>query len=456
MHSRGAFRNAVAMKQKKHIRKAHGLARARALGIAMLFVSLAPAASAQGTPGEADRLGVYEAIRLAHASSPALNQLRRQIDAKSGERWSAFGLPSPELLYFREGIPTGGSSGYAEQRWAVSQSIDFPLQSYYRVKKVGTEQEALLLQLEAASLRLKADVKKAYTDLLYAQEMVHLREQEVVLSEGLQQAVAVRTEAGESSGLDQIKAEIQLAEAQSNMEEAHRQFQNARYALFNVIGLDPADQRYQIQFPDTLVYFQAGISQEQAMGRLESQPELRGAARMLDAARLGVRQTRSRLLPDIRLDYYPQDYGGGFKSYGFQVGLKIPLWFMLNHRGEMQMARARQQSQVWEQKGIYLDLKKQVEQAWHSYEISERALRRYHETVRERAEELLRLTREGYQMGELDLLTLLDTQRTYLSSQKRYYDTLHDYYFYLIDLERFLGEDLVFNPDVLKQYSIVP
>ncbi len=93
---------------------------------------------------------------------------------------------------------------------------------------------------------------------------------------------------------------------------------------------------------------------------------------------------------------------------------------------------------------MYLDLKRKVEQAWHSYETSKATISRYNNEVRTRAQELLARTQEGYQVGEINLLTLLDTQRTYLASELRFYNALRDYYIYLIDLEQFIGEELVF------------
>ncbi|RMF54048.1 MAG: hypothetical protein D6746_14915 [Bacteroidetes bacterium] len=64
--------------------------------------------------------------------------------------------------------------------------------------------------------------------------------------------------------------------------------------------------------------------------------------------------------------------------------------------------------------------------------------------MQERAATLLALTREGYRLGEIDLLTLLDTQRTYLDSQLRFYQALRDYYLDVIELERYLERDLIF------------
>lgn len=411
-----------------------------------LLTGSLPAQAQDGSNAQVpNELGVREAIRLAHTQSPILNGLREQIRAKRGEWWSSFGLRAPELTYFREGVPTG-ESGFAEQRWTISQSIDFPLQSYYRLRRVDTEQSALRQELEAHRTKVTAAVKKAYTDLLYTQELVHLREQEVNLSEDLVEAVTVRVEAGEASELEQMKADIQFAEAESKLEEARRQFQNARYTLFNTIGLDPDEQRYSIVFPDTLTYIDTSIDQDRMLANLPHMPEMRGAHRRLKAAQFGVKQTRSALLPDLKIDFYPQDYGTGYDNYGFQFGISLPLWVIPTHRGSMRQARAQVQQQSWQREAVRLDLKKRAEQAWHSYATSKVIIQRYNDVVRARSEELLARTQEGYRIGEIDLLTLLDTQRTVLASEKRYYDALHDYYIQLIELERFLDKDIVFNP----------
>jgi cobalt-zinc-cadmium efflux system outer membrane protein len=275
---------------------------------------------------------------------------------------------------------------------------------------------------------------------------VHLREQEVSLALQLQDAATLRVEVGDASELEQMNAEIQLAEAESRLEDARRQFQNARYTLFNVVGLDPEEQRYEIEFPDTLVYIDAGIDQGQVMARLDDQPELQSANRSVDAAALGVKQTRSALLPAISFDYYTQDYGSGFDWHGFQIGLKVPLWLIPNYKGNIRKAQAEAQTWQWRRDAVALVLKKQAEQAWHGYETSKNKIDRYRTTTRARSNELLRLTLEGYRMGEVGLLALLETQRTYLTSQQRFYDALHDYYYQLIELERFLGNDIVFNP----------
>jgi outer membrane protein, heavy metal efflux system len=58
---------------------------------------------------------------------------------------------------------------------------------------------------------------------------------------------------------------------------------------------------------------------------------------------------------------------------------------------------------------------------------------------------LLELTQEGYRMGELDLLRVLESQRTYLEAEQQYYQSLKNYYLQLIELEKYLPNEIVFT-----------
>ena len=91
-----------------------------------------------------------------------------------------------------------------------------------------------------------------------------------------------------------------------------------------------------------------------------------------------------------------------------------------------------------------LELKRDVEDTWHAYESSRRTLERYRTIMHTTAPSLIDLTLESYRAGQTDLLNLLDAQRTYQNSRKRYLDMLLDYYLQMIGLERFLPSEIVF------------
>ncbi len=410
--------------------------------VAGLFISIARAQESE--------LTVKRALELAREKNPQINQLRQQIDEKKGQWWSSWGLADPELTYFNEGIDKETNEGFTERRWTLTQSIDFPLTTYYGLRKVGLEEASLESRLHAQCLSLKMDIKSQYTELVYTQEIVHLRREQLQIAQRLQDAAVTRLEVGESSELDLMKADILLAVSQNSLDESNRLFHQARYNLFNLIGLDPEEQTYDIQFPDTLVYVEVDLDEDSVLDMLDKQPEYFSISQQLKATEFGLSKAWTTLLPKIDLSYYRQNYGDGFDNYGYQIGVNIPLWFPLNQRGMIQTAKAQKRISQWQQKETSLELKRQLELAWHSYEVSKVAIERFHDQVRAKAARLSNLTLEGYLVGEIDQLTLLEAQRTYLNSEKDYFDILKTYYLRLIELEKFMQQDLVFSQDPLN------
>lgn len=149
----------------------------------------------------------------------------------------------------------------------------------------------------------------------------------------------------------------------------------------------------------------------------------------------------------MQLDVYSQDYGHDYRFVGFQVGFSLPLGILPGYRGRVREVRAQYEVRRWELEDLRLQLKQQVEQAWHGYKAARIVVERYARQVRNRSRELLSRLQRGYRLGEVSLIELLDAQRLVLESEQRYYEALRDYYHQLIELERFLRRELTFtNP----------
>jgi cobalt-zinc-cadmium efflux system outer membrane protein len=219
----------------------------------------------------------------------------------------------------------------------------------------------------------------------------------------------------------------------------------ARYNLFEMIGLDEEQQRYEISFPDTLHYVAVDINQIEILQRLQDHPQLQQISKSQLAASYQTKAARSSYLPDLNLKYYRQDFGNGFDFNGFEVGISIPLWFGINQSNRVQQSKARYRVVEWQFQEEQLSIKKQAEQAWHGYETTKSNILRFRESIQAKSKELVDMTQKGYRLGELDLLTLLEAQRTYLRTQQAYYETLRDYYLRVIELEQYLQTDIIFN-----------
>lgn len=393
---------------------------------------------------QAQMLTIQDAVDQAIKNNAQINQMRSQLNQKMAEWRTQTGISAPEFSYLKEGINNKAADPFQEQRMTVSQSIDFPLTTVYRIKGLREEEKAMKFSIQEEERKVKAGVKSRYVEVIYAIHLQRLRDQQLKLATELYNAVFTQFETGIGNGMDLTKAELQVAESNNDIDDARRQLHQARYSLFNLMGLPPENQKYTIEFMDTLKSEDVAISQITALSVLTEQPSYQSSAKELEASAYFLKEARSNILPDIRFNLYKQDYGTGYNFNGFELGLSFPIWFPLEQKGKIKMNLARQDEILWRQKEIRSGVKEQIEHAWHSYEVSRSTIKRYDETIRSKVEKLRTLTLSAYRLGEVDLLNLINAQQIYLNSQQRYLLALRDFYIQLVELERFLNKDLVY------------
>lgn len=395
-------------------------------------------------PAKAQLLTIKDAVEQSIQNNAQINQMRSQLDQKKEEWRTQTGISSPEISYMKEGINNKAADPFQEQRLSISQSVDFPLTTSYRIKAIKEEEKALEFKIQEEERKVKAGVKSRYIEVIYAIHLQKLRDQQLKLATELYNAVYTQFETGMGNGMDLTKAELQVAESNNDIDAARSQLHQARYSLFMLMGLPPENQKYTIEFMDTLQSKDVEISQITALSVLTEQPSYKSSERELEASGYFLKEAKSNILPDIRFNLYKQDYGTGYNFNGFELGLSFPIWYPLEQKGRIKMNLARQEEIQWKQKEIRSGVKEQIEHAWHSYEVSRSTIKRYDETIRSKAEKLQSLTLSAYRLGEVDLLNLINAQQIYLNSQQRYLSALHDFYIQLVELERFLDLELVY------------
>jgi cobalt-zinc-cadmium efflux system outer membrane protein len=136
---------------------------------------------------------------------------------------------------------------------------------------------------------------------------------------------------------------------------------------------------------------------------------------------------------------------GEFDLQGYEFGLKVPVFFFLNNRAEISEAAMQKNNARWAQKAERLELKKNIELAWHGYQQSKIKLERIIQTIRPRTSKYLNLSLEGYRTGDISLINYLAAQQTFLDAEENYLENLHQYYHQIIELEKYLNEELLFG-----------
>lgn len=408
--------------------------------LTLMFVIAGQPVVAQTLEG---RITAQQALEQAAAASPEIGRLKARLEAEKARRSSAFGINDPILNYAREAIPNG-EGGFGEQRWVIQQSIDSPLESIARLKQNRANQSSIEAEIEAEILRLQERVKQAYLDLLYAESLTDWRQRAVVLGDTLLRTIRIRIDAGEAAELDRMRLELDQASALSDLEQAMRMEKDACASLYLAMGHEVPAAGCALSAADVLQPLNVTVAREAVMQPMGADPEMSQASAVFSAAQFNVQRTKGAYFPRLHVNYWPQDFGTGYDFHGFEVGVSLPVWFVFNQRSAMRVAQAEVQQRHWDMQEVSIRLQSEREQAWTSFTISRDALARYEQQVNLRADSTLQLTRRAYELGEIDLLPLLDTRRMYIDVRLRYLETLKAFYGDLIKLERFVGKPLVF------------
>ena len=388
-------------------------------------------------PAAAQPLTLYDALARVEAEHPDLGRLQAALAVNRGQRLLGYGTDAPTVSYAREGIDGGG---FAEQRVVFGQSLASPVATYYGLRRIDTEADALRLDLAARRSVLRTSVEQAFVQAMYAERLVALRTEALALAEQLVEAAQLREEMGEAAGLETMRAEIALAEAEAALVEAEQTGAQARLAIAAAAALPNAT----VETPGPLAFHPVDVTRDDVFGGVAAMPELRSAQTNVAAANFGVREARGALFPGLAVEVFPQDFGDGFNTVGFQVGLRIPIPGTPSHRGPKAVAEARLRQQTWAREATSRTLAAEAEAAWTGYRAALSQVTRYRDILGPRTDTLVARSHEGYLLGEVPLFALLEAQRTALAAEERYAAALRDYYLRLAELERFVRRSLVF------------
>ncbi|KAA3614136.1 MAG: TolC family protein [Calditrichaeota bacterium] len=394
---------------------------------------------------ETQLLKLNDVLEIANKNNPALKNAKLDLKKSKEMQWSGLGLDNPKLMFMQEGIESSSYNGFAERQIGIQQNIDFPLKSYFRTASLIRAKKASKALVDYQQNKLRANVKIAYTKVLYAKRLQKLQQKELEIADRLHRISDSRFKSGDASELEFMRTEIRLSESKNALEEAANIYHATRYNLFETIGLDAEEQRYSLEFYDTLLFKDPNFDEEDLFVNSMKQPILIAVEHQIQSAKNKKYEVGSSFFPDISLNLYKQDFGNGYDFVGFEAGFSIPLWFFSNQAVDLSSAKVRYAKAVNEKHKINLQIKKEIELAWHNYKKNQVILTRYDSKILDRVNQLMQATVKGYELGEIDLLNLLDTQRTFINSRKNYFKVLRDYYISLIELEQFTDNELVYN-----------
>lgn len=383
-------------------------------------------------------LTLEEAEQLYLARNPELQAVKERIDAAGGRYQQAGLWPNPQLNFSEEGLPLGADDirFFSDQEFIVwgTQRLELGGKRHHRKEVAQTGIEITRADLEDYTRLGKARVQEAYLRAAFSQKIVSFAQQQLDSYYRLRETHQQRFEAGDVSGLSQMRIDLEELRFLSSLNQAKTDFNTAWSKLAALIAWPepgPASLRWQ-QTEETLT-----LSLEQLKELAEqTRPDLASLSLREKQAQQQVDLEKAQRVPDLTL-------GGGYKSdFGvnsFYASVTLPLPLFDRNQGSIHQAAAelrRAQNQLLWKK---IMIRSEVERSYQNYQEQQSIVTRLKRDLLQRTDTVLEATRASYEEGESILTDYLDALRVRLDASLSFYEILFQLERSRIQLEQAVG-----------------
>ncbi|MBK0404365.1 CusA/CzcA family heavy metal efflux RND transporter [Adhaeribacter sp. BT258] len=387
-------------------------------------------------------LKLEELIELAKKQNAGLRASEMEIQAQRSlkKASSDLGKTRFDLEYGQVNTPLN------DTRFDVSQSIPFPTMLARQAGLARAEIKQSELRQARTQQELVYDVKNAYYQLVYFQQVGQLLLRQDSLYALSARAAEIRFKTGETYLLEKASAETQLMHirAQIPQNEADISAWQARLqALLNTsepieIELPALPKRPLTFVPDTSVLRQTP-AWSLAMQQIEVQQKLYSLE-------------KAKALPDLTVGYFNQSFRGPMTVNGVEqtftgsdrfdgitAGIALPLWWR-QYAARVQAAKFhRKQAENLAVQQQHT-LRGELTQALQAFEKEKTALNYYEQSALKQSELVLRLSEKSFRSGEIGYVEYLQSARMALEIQTTYLERLLRYNLTITELEFICGQ----------------
>jgi len=376
--------------------------------------------AAQGPePFSTNALSLDEAVRLALDSNPELRASGARVDAAAGRAYQAKKWTNPELELSAEDWPVSNGRGFsdAKQTIGIAQTLPYPGKKSLDKQIGGAGVKLSEAELAVRRTEIVRDVKAGFFRVLALERLVEVSTQLVAVAESSAATARKRVDAGATAYQEQLRAEVQLEQARTELTGFQRELASARQVFVTILGRpdlkDASLSGALAEAPDASLMEAAGAE------RLAVHPSAAAAQANLDRAQLANRRARLEPYPDVKVGVSGGRIGETEQSI-IQLGFSVPLPLIDRGKGKQQEARANVSAAEAEWHVVQQQLQREWANALKRYRTAAEQVANYRDRILPKAGEALRLVQTGFEQGKFNFIDLVDTQRTTAEARLAY------------------------------------
>ncbi len=430
--------------QKQQISQQHGMTLQRFHNFwlsSILLVGVSIGFSLSLPAKAAETFTLAQMMDIAVERNPAMNVANAQASAALANLITAKSYANPELE-FGAG-PSRYKVGNQDPRanWGVglSQTLE-----YGNVRSARRELAESNIQIaesgkQVTRVELRNRVKDAFYNVIQRQAILKLVEGDRQLLIQIRDRVKLRVDVGEAPKYELIKADTELLAAERDYQTALVRITEAKAYLRGLSSNTlPSDYELAGELP-----MQATLPQvSELRERIAENPQLA-------QLRASTKSAEAKLQLEERLRYPGLTVKAGIEQdpdiTSMRLGIAIPLPLWNKREGQIAEAKAninQTQAVLTEREWA---LNRDLESAYQRYLIAQQQVSAFESGLLSQSESVLKTAESAYRYGERGILEYLDAQRTYRIVRKDYIAARYDYVSAMLEIERLLGSNSLFN-----------
>lgn len=366
------------------------------------------------------------ALDLAISRDPELSRLDLVAESASGQVEQASLRPNPvigaEVENFLGTRSRSGISG-VEVTIGISQLIETAEKRQRRTQLAERQKALVAWDAEARLASLEADVREAFVAVLLAQRSVELEGELLALAQRSLEETAHLVDAARAPEVDRSRAALAVQRQTFALRRAERALETSKQSLAAIWGLLPAPAftvagEVRIETPPDLLQLVSALSQTAALARFTSETSTREAALELEKA---------RATPDIEVSAGARYFNDSDGEAAFLVGVQVPWPFFDKNQGNIRSARANLRAVEHEREVVRRELLQSLAAAHRVLVNTFAEARSLEEDLRPAAERTLTDTEAGYERGQFNILSVLESRRALYEIRQAHLDALQRY-----------------------------
>ena len=380
-------------------------------------------------------------------NNPDINSAKARWDASSSRPSQEGSLPNPMIGVSWQNV--GFDSITLDEipnsmlRFPVSQEIPFPGKLSTKENVSREESRAMGKVYDATVRSVVSQLKQTYFDWAFVVKSIEIVKRNKQLLEKFAEISKTKYEVGKGIQQDVVKAQVEVSKL---MEELLFLNEKKKVIEARIIQLLNRDITAPLGEPEDLERFPVKVNMPDLMKVAEENaPMLKIKENLIERDEESLKLARKQYYPDFVVSASPGlmgRSGGGYDGiWEISLGLKVPLYFWRKEKFGVQEATmnldASKNDFNAEKQSLFFKIREQ----YLSIETTEKLIDLYKNGIIPQSRLSLESAMSGYQVGDVDFLTLMDNLVTLYQFEREYYRQLAENQKSLAVLEELSGAE---------------